>query len=129
MLLYWTVISEAIRRGYSQFSFGRSSADSGTFTFKKNWGAVPVPLPYHYLLAPGATLPSMSASNPKYHRVIETWQKLPLGLTNALGCLVADLRQEHEGHREGHPVIVGRRVEAVRERQRDAVERDRVGVV
>lgn len=85
MLLYWTVIREAIRRGYRTFSFGRSSADSGTFNFKKNWGAVPVPLPYHYLLAPGATLPSMSASNPRYHRVIETWQKLPLGLTNALG--------------------------------------------
>lgn len=89
MLLYATVISEAIRRGYKTFSFGRSSADSGTFAFKKNWGAVGHPLPYHYIV--GGENP-MSLSGPVagagrggVEKVSAVWKKLPLGLTRALG--------------------------------------------
>lgn len=85
MFLYWSVIREGIRRGYRRFSFGRSSADSGTFTFKKNWGAEAEPLTYHYLLAEGASLPDLRPDNPRYAKVIETWQRLPLALTNRLG--------------------------------------------
>ena len=85
MLLYWTVIREAIRRGYTTFSFGRSSEDSGTFTFKKNWGATASPLPYHYLLAPGETVPTMRPDNPRYARVIAAWQLLPVPVATALG--------------------------------------------
>lgn len=88
MLLYWTVIREAIRRGCRSFSFGRSSVDSGTFTFKKHWGAEAHPLRYDYLLAEGATLPDLRADNPRYRRVIQTWQALPLALTNRLGPAV-----------------------------------------
>jgi serine/alanine adding enzyme len=85
MLLYWTVLREAIRRGYRAFSFGRSSADSGTFTFKKNWGAEAHPLTYHYLLRDGAALPDLRPDNPRYRAVIEAWQHMPLALTNRLG--------------------------------------------
>ncbi|MEZ4391193.1 MAG: FemAB family PEP-CTERM system-associated protein [Polyangiales bacterium] len=85
MLLYWTVIREAIRLGYKRFSFGRSSVDTGTYAFKKNWGAEPHPLAYHYLLAEGAAVPDVRPDNPKYQRVIQTWQRLPLALTNRLG--------------------------------------------
>lgn len=85
MLFYWTVIREAIRRGYSTFSFGRSSEDSGTYTFKKNWGAVPVPLPYHYLLPAGERLPEGDSHNPMLVRVSEAWQRMPVALTRALG--------------------------------------------
>ncbi|MBI5512728.1 MAG: FemAB family PEP-CTERM system-associated protein [Deltaproteobacteria bacterium] len=85
MMLYWNVLKEAIARGYKTFSFGRSSADSGTYTFKKNWGARPVPLPYHYVLAPGRELPSVNPHNPKFARVIQAWQRLPVPLTTVLG--------------------------------------------
>ncbi len=85
MLLYWTVIREAIRRGYRTFSFGRSSEDSGTFTFKKNWGAVPVPLPYHYLLPPGEHLPEAASHDPVLATVSRAWQHTPVALTRALG--------------------------------------------
>ncbi len=85
MLLYSTVLGEAIRRGYTTFSFGRSSADSGTFTFKKNWGATASPLPYHYLLGPGEEVPTMRPDNPRYARVIAAWQRLPLAVANTLG--------------------------------------------
>ncbi len=85
MLLYWTIIREAIRRGYKTFSFGRSSEDSGTFTFKKNWGAVAVPLPYHYLLASGEELPGAGADNPVLATVSRAWQRMPVSVTAALG--------------------------------------------
>lgn len=85
MLLYWSVIREAIRRGYRTFSFGRSSEDSGTFTFKKNWGAVAVPLPYHYLLPKGATLPESAGQSPVLTAVSDAWKRLPVGLTRVVG--------------------------------------------
>jgi serine/alanine adding enzyme len=85
MLLYWTILREAIARGYKTFSFGRSSEDSGTYTFKKNWGARPVALPYHYLLAPGEELPGSGAENPVLATVSRAWQHLPVGVTRALG--------------------------------------------
>ncbi|MBL8605067.1 MAG: FemAB family PEP-CTERM system-associated protein [Myxococcales bacterium] len=85
MLLYWTVIRECIRRGYKTFSFGRSSADSGTFAFKKNWGAEPTPLAYHYLLGRGETLPTLRGDNPKVAKVVSAWQHLPLAVANQVG--------------------------------------------
>jgi FemAB-related protein (PEP-CTERM system-associated) len=85
MLLYGAVLREAMRRGYKTFSFGRSSEDSGTFTFKKNWGAVATPLPYHYLLPPGATLPAAGGDDPLLQRVSETWKRLPVALTARVG--------------------------------------------
>jgi serine/alanine adding enzyme len=85
MLLYWTVIREAMRRGYKTFSFGRSSEDSGTFTFKKNWGARPVPLPYHYLLPAGRSLPEASGDSALLTRVSEAWKHLPVGVTARVG--------------------------------------------
>ena len=85
MLLYWTILSEAIRRGYKTFSFGRSSLDSGTYAFKKNWGAAPVPLAYHYLLAAGQALPELKPDNPKFARVIAAWQRLPVPVSRVVG--------------------------------------------
>ncbi len=44
MLLYWTLLEYAADSGYERFDFGRSTPDEGTFRFKKQWGAAPVPL-------------------------------------------------------------------------------------
>ncbi len=85
MLLYWTILSEAIRRGYKTFSFGRSSLDSGTFAFKKNWGAVPTPLAYHYLLKDGEALPELKPDNPKFAKVIAAWQRIPVPVATLAG--------------------------------------------
>ncbi len=85
MLLYATILREAIHRGYQSFSFGRSSTDSGTFAFKKNWGALPVPLPYDYILAPGTTLATPDPHAPRYQKVIAAWQRLPVALATWAG--------------------------------------------
>ena len=88
MLLYWEILKYAIKQGYRNFDFGRSSKDSGTYRFKQQWGAQPRPLYWHYWQASGGTLPSLNPDNPRYALAIKVWQRLPLIVTTALGPLV-----------------------------------------
>jgi hypothetical protein len=85
MLLYWEAISHASRAGLRTFCFGRSTVDSGPYRFKKQWGALPTPLTWEYLLAPGAKPPGLRPDNPKFRAAVGTWKKLPVGLTKLLG--------------------------------------------
>ena len=50
--MYWRILENACREGFSRFHFGRSSRDSGTYRFKKQWGAEPIQL-YWYQIAVG----------------------------------------------------------------------------
>jgi serine/alanine adding enzyme len=88
MLLYWEVLKAAIARGYRQFDFGRSSIDSGTFRFKKQWGAQPRQLYWHYWVGQGHSIPQLNPGNPKYRLAIKLWQHLPLCIANRLGPLI-----------------------------------------
>lgn len=88
MLLYWEVLKYAIDKHYSQFDFGRSSKNSGTYRFKQQWGALPRQLYWHYWLKQGATMPALNPDNPKYALAIKTWRRLPLSMTIWLGPLI-----------------------------------------
>lgn len=85
MLLYGEALKLAINEGCTTFDFGRSSVGSGTFRFKKQWGAAPKQLYWHYWLRSGGPVPQLSPSNPKYRMAISIWQHLPLELANLLG--------------------------------------------
>lgn len=85
MLLYWSVIQYAIRRGYGQFDFGRSTVDTGTYRFKKQWGAEPEQLQWHYCLPPEEQVPQLNPSNPRFRMATKVWQHLPLFVANVLG--------------------------------------------
>lgn len=84
-LLYWSVIQAAVEGGCDTLDFGRSTPHEGTFKFKEQWGARPVPLHWEYALLDREALPNVSPSNPKYRLMIETWKRLPLPLANRLG--------------------------------------------
>jgi serine/alanine adding enzyme len=84
-LLYWEAIRFAIRNGSRRFDFGRSTPDEGTYRFKKQWGALPYPLHWQYLLREGEDLPELNTKNPKFELAIKVWQRLPLMVTNLLG--------------------------------------------
>ena len=84
-LLYWEAIKFAIRNKSSRFDFGRSTPDEGTYRFKKQWGALPYPLYWQYLLKDGEQLPQLNTKNTKYELAIKVWQRLPLAVTNILG--------------------------------------------
>ena len=85
MLLYWSVLQYAIREQYETFDFGRSTVDSGPHRFKKQWGAEPQPLRWHYWLKDGGDLPQLNPSNPKFRVATAIWQRLPLGIATYLG--------------------------------------------
>lgn len=85
--IYWAMLETGYARGYRVFDFGRSKAGTGAFKFKKNFGMAPIPLEYQYDLVLADEPPNFNPTNPKYKKAIETWQKLPVGLTRMIGPL------------------------------------------
>jgi len=85
MMLYWNALKYSTENGFKQFDFGRSTLDEGTYKFKKQWGANPVQLYWHYWLSNGGTLPEINPHNSKYKSAIKIWQHLPLCITNTIG--------------------------------------------
>jgi len=85
MLLYWESLKFACEKGYDSFDMGRSTPGEGTYKFKKQWGAKPVQLYWHYWLKNGGTMPELNPNNPKYKMAIKIWQRLPLFITKIIG--------------------------------------------
>ena len=83
--LYWETMRRAAARGARLFDFGRSKEGTGAFSFKKNWGFTPQPLPYYFKLAAGRSIPEINPLNPKYRLMIAAWKRLPIPVANALG--------------------------------------------
>jgi FemAB-related protein (PEP-CTERM system-associated) len=87
MLMYWHLLQRAISRGQQVFDFGRSSRDSNTFRFKKQWGAQPEPAVWQYYVREGHAS-DMRRESGKYDRMVRIWQKLPVPLTRLVGPLI-----------------------------------------
>ena len=85
MLLYWTMLREAIGRGRRRFDFGRSTPDGSTFTFKRQWGAQPRELVWEYWTEDGAPLPDFTPSSPRYRLATSVWRRLPLPVASWIG--------------------------------------------
>lgn len=81
-LLYWEVMRFGIANGFHTFDFGRSSRDSGTFETKRQWGAEPVQLHWHYA-PPDAAPPGSEVQRASW--AVDVWRRLPLGLVNRVG--------------------------------------------
>jgi len=88
MLLYWESLKVAIGRGTKVFDFGRSTIHSGTYRFKKQWGAKPVQLCWNYWIKDGGVLPKINPENPKYSLAIKVWKRLPLPFSRLVGPLL-----------------------------------------
>ena len=84
-LLYWSIIERAEALGCGILDFGRSTPDEGTYKFKQQWGAKPLPLHWEYRLVSGSAVPNASPSNPKFRLAIAAWKRLPLALATRLG--------------------------------------------
>ena len=84
-LMYWTILAGACRQGFDWFHFGRSSRDSGTYHFKKQWGAEEVPLYWYLLDGSGKPKTTVSAPQESFGWATKVWQKLPLALARRLG--------------------------------------------
>lgn len=83
--LYWQVIKKGCEDGMTAFDFGRSSRDSNTYRFKKQWVPRPTQLTWQYYLHRCHEMPKINADNPKYRLIINLWRRLPLPVANWLG--------------------------------------------
>lgn len=87
-LLYWDAIEYATERRCAVLDLGRSTPGEGTFKFKAQWSAEPVPLHWEYVMTSRGDLPNVSPANPKFHLAISLWQKLPLAVTLRVGPMI-----------------------------------------
>jgi FemAB-related protein (PEP-CTERM system-associated) len=85
MLLYWSMLADACQKNADFFDFGRSTLDSGTYKFKKQWGASEIPLHWQFLLPDGNSLPELTPDSPRYRFFVSCWKKLPLWAAQWLG--------------------------------------------
>ena len=82
---YWELMRRSCARGLKLFDFGRSKQDTGSYSFKKNWGFEPKPLHYEYCLYKRDVIPQNNPSNSKYKLMISLWRRMPIGFANWLG--------------------------------------------
>ena len=88
-VMYWELMRYSAQKGYRLFDFGRSKAGTGPYSFKKNFGFEPQPLPYEYFLVTSSAVPDVNPLNPKYRLMINVWSKLPLPVANRVGPFLA----------------------------------------
>ena len=84
MWMYRNLLRRAIERGSETFDFGRSSMDSGTYRFKKQWGAQPHPATWQYYIRHGS-VEDMRPESATNQRLIRIWKKLPVWGTRLIG--------------------------------------------
>jgi serine/alanine adding enzyme len=93
MKLYWEVLQYVVQQGCTSFDFGRSTADAGTYKFKKQWGAEPVQLYWYRWERNAANVPSNDSAPEGHGKLMQyasaAWQRLPLPIANFLGPLIS----------------------------------------
>jgi FemAB-related protein (PEP-CTERM system-associated) len=87
-LLYWEAIRSGCAEGYRRFDFGRSSVGSGTYRFKKQWGAAEEPLHWRYMARLGARAPMADMSGAGFRLAAAMWKRLPVAVSRVLGPAV-----------------------------------------
>ena len=85
---YWELMRRACERGVKVFDYGRSKRETGSYSFKKNWGFEAKPLYYEYCLYRRNTVPQNNPSNIKFKFFIAVWRHLPVGVANRLGPFI-----------------------------------------
>jgi len=82
MLLYWSFLEFAADNNYSTFDFGRSSPGSGTYRFKKQWGAEPIEV---FWYAQNGSASGVSQGKGARETAANLWSHLPTSIANVIG--------------------------------------------
>ena len=88
MALYWAMLEYAADHRFKRFDFGRSSIGEGTYNFKKQWGARPVPLDWQVFNNQGSKVEQSAGPSNIRERVAKIWSGLPAPVTNAAGPML-----------------------------------------
>lgn len=73
-----------LARGITQYDLGRSRADAGSASFKRNQGFEPRPLHYSYHCVKSEGAPTFNPSNPRTEVLRKTWSRLPAWMARRL---------------------------------------------
>jgi FemAB-related protein (PEP-CTERM system-associated) len=84
MLLYWETIRTACADGFARFDFGRSTRQSGTYRFKRQWGAQEEPLFWYRIPIASAVAP-VTAEGGSGAFITRAWRRLPVTVTRRVG--------------------------------------------
>lgn len=84
MLMYWGIVQRAAEEGLAWFDFGRSTRGSGTYRFKRQWGAVEEPL-FWYTLSLGGGRTAPADAEHRRALLAALWRRLPLRVSRWLG--------------------------------------------
>tara|TARA_R110002110_G_scaffold415858_2_gene658601 strand:- start:41166 stop:42251 length:1086 start_codon:yes stop_codon:yes gene_type:complete len=87
--MYWQLMKDAVNKSLTEFNFGRSKVDTGSYRFKKHWGFEAQPLHYRTILIKAKQPPNLNPTNPKYQLMIKAWKKLPISMSMILGPWIA----------------------------------------
>ena len=88
MLLYSSMMEQAIGRGLTTFNFGRSTPGAPTHKFKQQWGGLDVPLPWAYWSPTGGSS-TPTPDKPIFRIATTLWSKLPVPVTKVVGPILA----------------------------------------
>lgn len=85
-LVYWEALRWAEEVGATELDFGRSPPGSGTWRFKRGWGAVERPLQWTRFERDGAASPAASSSDSALLQALgRMWRWLPPAMCDRLG--------------------------------------------
>jgi FemAB-related protein (PEP-CTERM system-associated) len=85
MLLYWETLRNGCAQGFQRFDFGRSSRGSGTYRFKRQWGAEEEPLFWYTIRLDGRRDRPRPSAARHAAWLTGSWRRLPLAATRRLG--------------------------------------------
>jgi len=86
MMLYWALLKFVSEQGCTEFDFGRSTFNEGTFRFKQQWGAKPVLLDWRDDNFQFDSQRGGVQSISLIKSIVESiWKKLPLAVANTIG--------------------------------------------
>lgn len=88
MLLYSSMMEQAIGRGLTMFNFGRSTPGASTHKFKQQWGGEDVPLPWA-LWSRNGEAGTPSPDKPIFRIATAVWSRLPVPIANVAGPILA----------------------------------------
>lgn len=81
--MYWEAVRFGIRGGYDYLDLGRSPIGSGTYKYKEQWGAIPVPL--RYMTYTGLARAHSAPDKESLQLFIDLWKRTPSFITNSVG--------------------------------------------
>jgi FemAB-related protein (PEP-CTERM system-associated) len=87
-ILYWEALRWGCEKGLRLFDFGRSSPGSGTYRFKKQWGAVEEPLHWQRVVGEERSAGPEETETPWARLAAGTWKRLPLRVATTVGPML-----------------------------------------